>query len=124
MKKRIALFFAVMLSFGAFALTACTDKNKPRELDSVEQSIVGTWKSINSDATLTFNSDGTWTGSNYVKTRQFKHSGDGIHGELGHFEIIDGGPEKRALFDIYPNRLYYISLYDGEILTNTYDERQ
>lgn len=115
MKKKIALILAVIFSLGALTLTACTDKEQPRELDSVEQSIVGTWQY--DDFAIQFRSDGTWTATSYVKTRQFKHIGNGMHGELGHYEIIDCEIDKYALFDIYPDRLYPIHS-DGTVSNN------
>lgn len=123
MKKKTALILAIIFSLGAFALTACTDKNKPRELDSVEKSIVGTWKSADSDAAFTFNSDGTVDHTNWAKTRQFKHIGYGVDGERGRYEIIDTEDGKSALFDIYPDRLYYIES-GGIVSQQYYYERQ
>lgn len=122
MKKKIVFLLAVIFSLGAFALTACTDKNKPRELDTVEQSVVGIWV-FGNDVAFTFNSDGTVDHRNWAKTRQFKHIGDGVDGELGHYEIIDVGDGKCALFDIYPDRLYEISV-DGTSFAGYYYERQ
>ena len=122
MKKKVALFLAVIFSLGAFTLTACTDKEQPRELDSVEQSIVGTW--TYDDVTFNFNSNGTVDHTHWAKTRQFKHIGDGVYGEHGHYEIIDVEDGKLALFDIYPDRLCDI-FSDGSInVTIYYYERQ
>ncbi len=122
MKKKISVVLAVIFALGAFALLGCTDK--PRELDSVEKSIVGTWEwRLHDDITITFNSDGTRTHSNGNKGT-FKHNGDGVDATLGHYEIIhDGWRDFLALFDVDPDRLYSITS-DGIIQLTGYYERQ
>lgn len=125
MKKKIALILAIIFSLGAFALVACTDKkDQPRELDSVEQSIVGTWKSSTYDTILTFNSDGTYAVDGITTERQkFKHTAYGVDGMLGRYEIIDySTTNKLALFDAEPDRLY--AIFDGNVRKDAPYERQ
>lgn len=128
-KKRyriMSLVLALAMSFCAFALTACTDKkDKPRELDSVEQSLIGQWYDSQYDYTYLFHSDGTWERilKKPIPPREYKHIGSGVDNSLGgHYEIIDYSLGKHALFDIYPNRLYSIDS-DGQVI-DRYIERQ
>lgn len=138
MKKKIALILVVMLSLGAFALTACTDK--ARELDSVELSIVGTWS--NGHATYTFNADGTGTLIQYdslgADTSEFNfyHIGEGVETDgdaRGHYykiydyngsrdDAVKNHGSPLVLFDRYPNKLWFIM--NGVIIstddTNTF----
>lgn len=114
MKKKIALILAIIFSLGTLVLTACTDKNKgndnnQRELDTVEQSIVGAWKSTSNGDFLTFKSDGTWVESTGA-SGTFRHTTYTSDDDFGRYEIISvgGSGYYYALFDIYPDRLYYI----------------
>ena len=112
MKKKVAFILAIIFSLGALALTACTDKNKdndnnPRQLDSFEQSIVGTWISHSNGGTLTFKSDGTYFDSDGGKGT-FKHGNASTDDFLGRFEAIQiSEPGHYRLYDAYPDRLYY-----------------
>ena len=130
MKKKIALIFAIIFSLGALALTACTDKNEqPRELDSIELSIVGTWKKENDKDYYTFKDDGTCTLIQYDSSGakssffNFYHIGEDVEtdGEKrGHYYKIyfhEGNRDDAlkycgsplVIFDIYPNKLMWIS---------------
>lgn len=128
MKKKVYRIMLLVLVFAlvfcAFALSACTDDPKPRELDSVEKSLVGTWYDSEYDNTFTFYSDGTWNYSSAGSSwrREFKHIGYGAdNGDR--YEIIDNNLGNNwALFDIYPNRLYSIDT-NGCVIDH-YIERQ
>ena len=113
MKKKLSLFFVSVFALSSFALAACTDKKEERELDSVEQYIVGTWKrdySVNDNyfsETLIFNSDGTYSYNNY-DMGQFKHSGNANSGELGPYEVISLKADKLAWFNSEPDKLFFV----------------
>lgn len=129
--KVLSLILVLSLLASIFALTACTDDDdEPRELDSVEKSIVGTWENSKYNTTIIFRSDGTCLSiesgtqiPSNARWRTFKHKGYGVDGELGHYEIIDYSLGEFALFDVYPNRLYSITS-DGTVVKTDYDERQ
>ena len=104
--KPLTVVLALALLLPVFML-GCTDKkDKPRTLDSVEQSIVGTWKN-EYNTSYTFKSDGTYEISN-GEHGEFKHAGDGIEtdGEArGHYEVIETKNSRCILFDIYQDKL-------------------
>lgn len=120
--KLISFVLMLSLLLSVFSLSACTD-DEPRTLDSVEQSIVGIWKRATSDRIFYFNSDGTWEAPGYVDKRfQFRHTGDGIDDERGHYEIIDCEFDQWALFDLEPDKLY--SIINGTVYDKQGLERQ
>lgn len=109
MKNKIAKILVILVAFvlPVLALAACTDK--PRELDSVELSIVGTWKS-GTRSTCEFRSDGTYDFNG--NAGEFKHGDKGVEtdGEArGHYEIINIHGGAFALFDSNPNMLVAMS---------------
>ena len=105
----VVLVFALLLP--VFALTACTDKDKdkPRELNAIEQSIVGYWtadgKPVNE-----FKSDGTWTYRLGEPYKPFEQNGEAVGGvgeKYGHYyKIKAGGIDRYAFFDDEPDKLY------------------
>lgn len=123
----LPIVLALSLLMPVISLSGCTDKKKPRVLDSVESSIVGTW--INEfNYTFTFKDDGTCTliqhdsVESYTSEFNFYHIGEDVEtdGEArGHYykiythdgsrndaEKYDGSP--LAIFDRYPNKLLWI----------------
>ena len=140
--KVLSLILVLLLLTSVFALTACTDDDdEPRVLDSVEQSIVGTWQNTYKGTvatgydTRTYNSDGTYEiydgdDGSLRNKGTFKHNGGGVDGEFGHYEIIreyiaNGSAvgATYALFDIYPDKLYGINS-DGTVGKSYPMERQ
>lgn len=105
----IALVFALLLP--VFVLTACTDKDKdePRELNAIEQSIVGFWKADDRPV-MEFKSDGTWKYRQTEPGKPFEQR-DEVVGQIGekyghYYKIKAGGIERYALFDDEPDKLY------------------
>ncbi len=135
MKKRFIKLMSVILASAlvlpVFALTACTDK---RQLNSVEQSIVGTWRGSdlsNGGTRFVFNSDGSFEyyspvlepvnpdfphGTHKYKVKKtatgnFAQQGEDIETvdyERGHYYIINANGNSYALFDIESDKLYLI----------------
>lgn len=114
--RGISIVLVLSLLLPVFALSACTDdEDETRELNQVEQLIIGKWKTNVSDDFYTFYSDGTWTYTrNGVEEipNKFRQLSDGVDGEYGHYYIIElDASVPRALFDAYPDRM--AMMYDS-----------
>lgn len=105
----VALVFALLLP--VFALTACTDKDKDksRELNAIEQSIVGFW-TADDHPVMEFKSDGTWRYRLTEPYNSFEQNGEAtmqVGEKYGHYYIIKAhGIDRFALFDDEPDKLY------------------
>lgn len=121
----VALVFALLLP--VFALTACTDKDKdkPRELNAIEQSIVGRWTADNCPI-MVFTSNGTWSPAQYhIPFTPFEQNGEAtmqVGEKYGHYyKIKAGGIDQYALFDDEPDKLYDLC-NEGRIYYRVTDE--
>ncbi len=108
MKKRIGLkiisiLLAVTTLLPVLALTACTDKSKPIELNNAERTILGKWENWNG-IFYTFKSDRTYELSNGNKG-EFRYICDGVDARGNHFEQFE--------FDGYDG--WYNILFDDDI---------
>lgn len=118
MKKKIALFLAIIFSLGALALTACTDKKNNSDnlnsdnLNTVEQSIIGTWK-VWGGFSYTFKSDGTVTDYN-GNEGEFSYD---RRSEKAKYNVIivtiDGRKREYALYD--NDRDTLVPMYAGMV---------
>lgn len=121
-RKFLSVALAIMCVLVGFAFAGCTDDDDDeyRQINVIEQSIVGEWTSDASNNLYTFKVDGTYTasqdivGSNPAK-KEFYQKGDGIESQRGHYYIIvlyssNGSERERyALFDNEPDKLAWIT---------------
>ena len=118
LKSILLIAFAVLIAVMSFVLAGCTDRedDSERELDSVEQSLVGTWKSDTQE--LRFRDDGTVWLSADSGTYKFEHTGSGNDSQRGKYDIIfiSGGVSIRlALFQVQPNGIQLCRIVNGVI---------
>lgn len=119
-RKFLSVALAITCLFAVFSFVGCTDdEDEYRQINPIEQSIVGEWTNDRESSIYTFKVDGTYTvssviGSNIPK-REFYQKGDGVDPDLGHYYIIvlyqaNGSERARyALFDSEPDKLAWIT---------------
>lgn len=121
-RKFLSVALAITCLFAVFSFVGCTDDEEEyRQINSIEQSIVGEWTNDRESRVYTFKVDGTYTASQDIilssnpQKKEFYQKGDGVDPDLGHYYIIvlyssDGSERARfALFDSEPDKLAWIT---------------